>query len=341
MILRIEYFLGQGANGTDDPGLRMQEARASHIHQLVGAARSFHSSASTVAANRSTISEGSITDFPLHSDQRQQISDWIQLPTISDKDLEWNLIPSQNSGSDIDAELPALVTSLALIPDTSSSSAIVPRSPSERRPTPLVISEEPPKVQVGDNKVPSEEISSRKLPPCSGLSSVKAPMPSTPPKASDIKRNSFYGRKRNTPPSATYRRQKTDACMQTLQGYGSPVSSVAFSADSQRIVSGSGDNTIKVWESETGACTQTLEGHKSWVYSVAFSADGQYIVSGSHDNTIRTWESKTGACAQTLKGHGSSVSSVAFSASSQRIVSGSHDRTIKIWESETGACTQT
>jgi len=113
IILRLEYFLSQRANGTDDPGLRMQQARASQIQQLVGSARSFHSSASTIEANRPTISEGSIADFPLHSDQRQQISDWIQLPTISDKDLEWNPIPSQSSGSDIDAELPARVTSLA------------------------------------------------------------------------------------------------------------------------------------------------------------------------------------------------------------------------------------
>jgi len=47
--------------------------------------------------------------------------------------------------------------------------------------------------------------------------------------------------------------------MQTLEGHSSEVNSVAFSHDGLQIVSGSSDNTIKVWDTASGICTQTLK----------------------------------------------------------------------------------
>ncbi|KAK4456564.1 WD40-repeat-containing domain protein, partial [Cladorrhinum samala] len=51
------------------------------------------------------------------------------------------------------------------------------------------------------------------------------------------------------------------------------VQSVAFSPDSQRLASGSSDNTVKIWDATSGQCLQTLEGHRGSVKSVAFSSD--------------------------------------------------------------------
>jgi WD40 repeat protein len=79
------------------------------------------------------------------------------------------------------------------------------------------------------------------------------------------------------------------------------VNSIAFSADSQRLASGSADETVKIWDATTGACIQTLEGHNDWVNSVAFSADGQWLASGSRDETVTIWDAATGACVQTLR----------------------------------------
>ena len=61
------------------------------------------------------------------------------------------------------------------------------------------------------------------------------------------------------------------------------MTSVAFSPDGKRIVSGSGDRTVKVWDATTGQETLTLKGHTRTVRSVAFSPDGKRIVSGSED----------------------------------------------------------
>ena len=59
------------------------------------------------------------------------------------------------------------------------------------------------------------------------------------------------------------------------------MSSVAVSPDGRRIVSGSYDQTVAVWDLETGTRIHGLTGHQEWVSSVAVSPDGRRIVSGS------------------------------------------------------------
>ena len=49
-----------------------------------------------------------------------------------------------------------------------------------------------------------------------------------------------------------------------------------------RVMSGSDDKTVRVWNATSGEIEHVLEGHSGPVESVAFSPDGKYIVSGSH-----------------------------------------------------------
>ncbi|KAH1322785.1 hypothetical protein EMGR_000402 [Emarellia grisea] len=123
--------------------------------------------------------------------------------------------------------------------------------------------------------------------------------------------------------------------LQTLEGHSSWVSSVAFSPDGQRIVSGSDDNTIKLWDAQTGSELQSLQGHSDSVHSVAFSPDGQRIVSGSDHNTIKLWDAQTGSELRSLEGHSDWVHSVAFSPDGQRIVI--YGSKIRLWDAQTGS----
>ncbi|KAF5353773.1 hypothetical protein D9757_013860 [Collybiopsis confluens] len=113
---------------------------------------------------------------------------------------------------------------------------------------------------------------------------------------------------------------------------------VAFSHDGERIVSGSFDSTVRIWNAQTGEEKgKPLKGHTDAVTSVAFSPDGMKIVSGSYDDTVRIWNAQTGEeQGKPLEGHTDWVTSVAFSPNGMEIVSGSYDKTVRIWNAQTG-----
>ena len=140
----------------------------------------------------------------------------------------------------------------------------------------------------------------------------------------------------------------TGECIVTLEGHTGYVMSVAFNHDGTKIVSGSYDETsrlwnedvdndnriitIRVWNVDTGECMVTLKGHTDIIRSVALNHDGTKIVSGSRDKTIRVWNVDTGECILTLEGHICGVRSVAFNHDGTNIISVSNNNTIDVWE---------
>ena len=127
-----------------------------------------------------------------------------------------------------------------------------------------------------------------------------------------------------------------DKLINTLTGHTDCVNSAAISPDNKKIVSGSNDNRIKIWDLESGELINTLKGqHTVYIYSVAISPDNKKIVSGSY-KTIHIWDLESGVSINTLKGHTNWVKSLAISPDNKKIVSGSFDSTICIWNLESG-----
>ena len=93
------------------------------------------------------------------------------------------------------------------------------------------------------------------------------------------------------------------------------------------LVSGSLDNTLKLWDIRTGRCFHSLFGHVEGVWSV--DADTLRIVSASHDRTVKIWDRDTGQCQTTLVGHRRAVTSVALG--DDKIISGSDDGDVRVW----------
>ncbi|XP_033371499.1 F-box/WD repeat-containing protein 7 isoform X4 [Parus major] len=101
-----------------------------------------------------------------------------------------------------------------------------------------------------------------------------------------------------------------------------------------RIVSGSDDNTLKVWSAVTGECVQTLVGHTGGVWSSQMR--DSVVISGSTDRTLKVWNADSGECVHTLYGHTSTVRCMHLHGN--RVVSGSRDATLRLWDIETGQC---
>jgi WD40 repeat protein/serine/threonine protein kinase len=126
-------------------------------------------------------------------------------------------------------------------------------------------------------------------------------------------------------------------CSQIFEGHGDGVSAVAI-RDEHQGVSGSWDNTLRVWDFSAGRCTRVLEGHTAAVRSVAISRNGDFCLSGSSDNTLRLWDLATGACQRIFEGHSDGVFSVAISRDGRVGFSGSHDKTLRMWDLGSGRC---
>ncbi len=129
---------------------------------------------------------------------------------------------------------------------------------------------------------------------------------------------------------------ESGAELRCLRGHKDWVSSVAFSADGGRVVSGALDGTVRVWDAVTGAEVRCLRGHEGTVSGVAFSPDGRRLASGSWDGTVRVWDAAGGAELRHLRGH-EGVSSVVFSPDGRRLAGGSPNGAVRVWDAATGA----
>ncbi len=121
--------------------------------------------------------------------------------------------------------------------------------------------------------------------------------------------------------------------MFTLEGHTNAVTSVTFSSDGKHILTGSGDQTVKIWDAASGHEMLTLKGLTGQV--VAFSSDGKRIVTASEDKTAKVWDAQTGKYLLTLKGHEAMVGFAAFSPDGKRIATGTWN-TVKVWDAQTG-----
>jgi WD40 repeat protein len=128
---------------------------------------------------------------------------------------------------------------------------------------------------------------------------------------------------------------------QTIEAHTDWVRCLSFTPDGGKLVSGSFDKTIVLWDLETGESIYTLADRPKGIFALAVSPDGKLLASGSWDETIELWDLEAGKLLHNLTQHEASVRSLAISADSKTLVSGSFDQTIKFWHLPDGAVTKT
>jgi WD40 repeat protein len=82
--------------------------------------------------------------------------------------------------------------------------------------------------------------------------------------------------------------------LQVFSGHTAQVNDIAFSPDGKSVLTGSYDQTVRLWDITTGKEIQIFTGHTNLVITVGFSLDGKHILTGSEDKTLRLWDIETG-----------------------------------------------
>jgi len=150
--------------------------------------------------------------------------------------------------------------------------------------------------------------------------------------------------------------EDTGSQVARLEGHTDSVGCIAVvnngtGGNAARVVSGSGDSTLRVWDVAEGTCVGTLTGHTSHILCVAVVHDGAdggtaRVVSGSADKTLRVWDVAKGTCVATCTGHTDWVQCVAVvndgaDRGAARVVSGSLDGSLRVWDVAKGTCVAT
>jgi WD40 repeat protein len=116
-----------------------------------------------------------------------------------------------------------------------------------------------------------------------------------------------------------------------LEGHTDGVLSTAFTADGKTGISGSWDNSARIWDLETGKRVHTLIAHTERVSSVDITADGKYAITGSNDRSMHLWALDRGITEQEYSGHTDRIQAVAFHPNGREMITGSIDTTATVW----------
>jgi WD40 repeat protein/serine/threonine protein kinase len=129
----------------------------------------------------------------------------------------------------------------------------------------------------------------------------------------------------------------------TFRGHAAEVRSVCSSPDGQRIASGSGDHTIRLWDAKTGREIGALYGHEKAVLSLSWGPDGKRLAGGDDQGKVIVWDTETSLKLKVLD-FGQSVYAVAWGPDGQRIAAGGRgkglprdgDGAVAIWDANSG-----
>ncbi len=119
-------------------------------------------------------------------------------------------------------------------------------------------------------------------------------------------------------------------------GHNSGILTASFSPDCKYIVTGSADNTAKLWDVSSGKLLHTIYGHTGWVNYSEFSSDGSIILTVSTDSTVKLWNASNGILLRIIKGQNSNIISAGFSPQGNTILTVNFGDNPQVWDTQSG-----
>ncbi|KAG2339547.1 hypothetical protein BDR05DRAFT_991937 [Suillus weaverae] len=124
--------------------------------------------------------------------------------------------------------------------------------------------------------------------------------------------------------------------LRTFEDHTDVIHAVAVFPDRRRMITGSRDKTLRLWDLETGVILKKMVGHHEMVRTFAISRDGQFIASGGWSGELIAWHGETGKPLQAIgTAHPERILTLDFSPNGTVLVTASSDRTAKLWNTKT------
>lgn len=128
---------------------------------------------------------------------------------------------------------------------------------------------------------------------------------------------------------------KVQRLLRTFIGHTATVYSSSFLNDERSILSGSRDDTFKLWDVTTGKEFHSYTSPLDPAWPIASSPDGNMVLSASQDNTLKLWDVGTSQVLRSFAGHSDEVNTIVFSPDGRFALSGGDDKMLKLWNMDT------
>ncbi|KAK1314604.1 hypothetical protein QJS10_CPA06g01263 [Acorus calamus] len=131
-------------------------------------------------------------------------------------------------------------------------------------------------------------------------------------------------------------------CKHTITAHAGGCGSVVFQWNSDKLITGGQDRTVKIWDTNTGLLSSTLNGCLGSVLDLAITHDNKSVIAASSSNHLFVFDIGSGRIRHSLTGHTDKVCAVDVSrVSCRHVLSAAYDRTIKVWDLQKGYCVNT
>ena len=117
-----------------------------------------------------------------------------------------------------------------------------------------------------------------------------------------------------------------------IDAHEKAIQSINFSPNGKLLVSGSSDDTVRIWRVDTGKRELEIKAEQEGITAVSYTPTGNLIVSAGRDKTVKVWKARSGFQHGRLWGHAGEVLCLAFNKDGSRLASGGRDSLIALWD---------
>ncbi|XP_021736318.1 DENN domain and WD repeat-containing protein SCD1-like isoform X2 [Chenopodium quinoa] len=119
----------------------------------------------------------------------------------------------------------------------------------------------------------------------------------------------------------------------TLRGHTGAVR--AISSNREKVVSGSDDLSLVIWDKHEFIPLEELKGHEAQISSVRMLS-GDRVLSSAHDGTVKMWDARNGSCIATVARCPGSVLCMEYNDATGILAAAGRDNTVHIWDIRAG-----